>query len=781
MIKEDFNRNWEFYKEGSNERTTVDLPHDAMIIEQRNPNMAEGNHNAYFPGGVYYYEKTFDVPLDWKDKHIEFEFESVYHNSKVYINNVEVGGRPNGYLPIHITANDHLKYGETNTIRVVADNSNLPNSRWYTGSGIYRPVYLYISNKHHIQHEGMKISTLSYDPAVIKVDTAHNGDDVHLEIIYDGKVIVEGRGDSTEITIPDAKLWSDETPNLYECRAILFKDDMIVDEKIEKFGICKIEWSPKGLFINGKETLLRGGCVHHDHGILGAATFNESEDRRVRKLKEAGYNAIRSSHNPASIAMLEACDKYGMYMMDETWDMWFESKNTHDYALHFMDWYKKDIESLVNRDFNHPCVIMYSIGNEVSEPKDEQGVNLAKEMVEYIHALDSNRAVTCGINLMIIFCSAAGIDWSGGGDAASEAEVMSSTKYNEMVPIWGAAMNRAGASPEADKLTSPVLDALDIAGYNYASSRYPLDGTDHPDRIVVGTETYTHEIYKNWEMVKKYPYLIGDFMWTSWDYLGEVGIGSWAYSGDTATMSAKPYPWLLAGPGAIDILGNMDAAGAYAGIVWGVRTEPYIGVRPVNQQGNIPIKAIWRDTNAKDSWSWKGCVGNDALIEVYADAASVKLFLNGELLEQKDIFECKAIFETKYAIGELVAVALDDNGNEISRSKLTSGTGNVQISIDSELEVINNGEIAYININLTDENGVVESNADQLLSVTVSGGELLAFGSANPRTEEQYHAGQFTTYYGKALAIVRKKEAGEMTIKVTGEGLKDTSKTLTVK
>lgn len=778
MKKQDFNSQWVFKKVDLQDTQMVDIPHDAMILETRNSDAAGGSALAYFPGGMYSYEKTFDVPLDWKEQYVLFEFEGVYQNAKVYINDKLAGGSPYGYIPFKVCADSFLNYGEPNKIKVLADNSLQPSSRWYTGSGIYRPVWLYVGRKEHIEYEGVKISTLSYNPARIQVETVHTGEEVSVEILYDGQIVAKSFGDCVELVIPDAKLWSDETPELYQCRVMLTSENKIVDEVIEEFGIRKVEWSSKGLFVNGRETLLRGGCVHHDNGILGAKSYKESEDRRVRILKKAGYNAIRSSHNPASKAMLSACDKYGIYMIDETWDMWYFHKSKHDYANHFMDWYKEDIKALVNRDFNHPSVIMYSIGNEISEPKEEKGVKLTNEMVQYIHSLDNNRAVTCGINLMIINMASKGkgIYKEEGGltkedvPKKNKEKATSSTLFNMMATMVGTGMNKSANSKKVDLITAPCLAELDIAGYNYASGRYPLERKAHPERIIVGTETFPQDIVKNWAMVKKYPYLIGDFMWTSWDYIGEVGLGAWSFTEDARQFN-KPYPWLLADAGAIDILGNIGAEAEYASVVWGIRKEPYIGVRPLNHANDTLNKAVWRGTNAMESWSWKNCEGNKTIVEVYADAARVKLFLNGKCVGQKSVKNYKALFKLRYTPGELMAIAYNSEGKETAQKQLASAIGNTEILVQPEKEIIKTGEILYINISLTGENGVVEHNVDQRLSVKVENGELLALGSANPRTVEQYSSNTFTTYYGKVQAVVRCKDTGTLKINVSGEKL----------
>ncbi len=777
MKRSDFNHGWRFQKAGADQWQAVTLPHDAMIHETRDPQSPGGNAIGFFTGGVYVYEKTFAVPEDWQDKHVVFEFEGIYKNSKVYLNGREAGGRPYGYSRFFVQADRFLRYGEENTLRVVADNSQLPNSRWYSGSGIYRPVYLWVGNKTHIEPDGVKVSTLSYAPARILVETTTNGGEITVEILGDAQVIASGNGASAEFTIANARLWSAETPHLYRCRVTLKENGQFVDEVIEHFGIRKVAWSNKGLFINGQETLLRGGCIHHDNGILGACAYHKAEERRVRILKESGFNAIRSAHNPTSKALLNACDRYGMYVMDEFADMWYMHKNKYDYASDFDAWYREDIKSMVDKDFNHPSVIMYSIGNEVSEPYQERGIQLTRKMVDYLHDLDPNRAVTAGINLFLIYMASKGRGIYKEEDSSSEGQperkkkpaVSGSLFFNLATSLIGPIMSKIPNLKAADQVTSPGLDALDIAGYNYAMGRYPLEGKKHPDRIIVGSETFHQDIAANWAMVEKYPYLIGDFMWTSWDYLGEASIGAWAY--DRSPIMDKPYPWLSSECGAIDLLGHPGAPAKYAAVVWGFAEKPYIGVRPVNHPGIRPTKGLWRGTNALDSWSWKNCEGNKAEIEVYADAHSVELFLNGKSLGKKKLKAYKALYKTKYAPGSVKAVAYDQSGNQLSASELVSATGKTRIALNPEDTAIRSGELVYIHIDLVGENGVVESNDDQRLSVTVEGGELLGFGSANPCTEERFDSGSYTTYYGRSLAIVRADTAGALIVHATGAGL----------
>ena len=786
MKQTDFNKDWLFDRQGG-EKIPVQLPHDAMIHETRDPVSPGGGGHGYFPGGVYVYEKTFHAPMEWKDQTVSLLFEGVYKNSTVTVNGTAAGGQPYGYTPFTVCLDGLLHYGGENTVTVTADNSQLPNSRWYSGSGIYRPVSLLSGGKSHIKWQGVKITTLSYEPAKIRVETDAVGGEIAVEILNGADIITSGNGASCELDIPNAKLWSDEAPNLYACRVTLRENGQVVDEVTEHFGIRVVEWSPKGLLINGKEILLRGGCVHHDSGILGAVTYAKSEERRVRIMKENGFNAIRSSHNPASRALLDACDKYGMYLMDETFDMWYNRKNKFDYGLDFHDWWESDTRAMVERDYNHPSVILYSIGNEVAEPCEEKGVKAGQAQIDLIHGLDATRPVTCGVNLMILGRAAKGHGIYQDGELSTVKkeqkpqkvkEQNASLMFNIIASFTGTSMNKGGNSPKVDTIASPFVDSLDIAGYNYGSGRYPLEEKQHPDRIIFGSETFPQDICKNWEMVKKYPYLVGDFMWTAWDYLGESGLGAWSYTGGMPFN--RPYPWLLAGTGVIDILGIPDASCKYAATVWGLTDRPVIGVRPMNHPGVRVSKSTWRGTNAIESWAWSGCGGNKAEIEVYAQADSVELLLNGKSLGRKKLKEYKAMFRTKYAPGMLEAVAHDESGRELSRSELRSADGKLHIQAQPEEKSVSAGEIVYVPIALAGENGIVESNNDQKLTVTVENGELLAFGSANPCTEERYDTGSFTTYYGRALAIIRAKERGTVTITVKGETLATASMEISV-
>ncbi|MDR1641704.1 MAG: DUF4982 domain-containing protein, partial [Clostridiales bacterium] len=700
-----------------------------------------GSACAYFPGKKYTYVRTYDFP-----KESALLFEGVYRKATIQVDGKPVAYTAYGYseFKVPIPAGVH-------TVTVIADNSETPNSRWYSGSGIYRPVWLCVGLSNNV-----KITTISIAPvAVINITS-----DSEVSILDNGKLIASGKGN---MTIPNAKLWSDESPYLYSWTC---KDES------GSFGIRKIEWSPKGLFINNKETLLRGGCVHHDNGILGARSYAESEYRRVKILKENGFNAIRSAHNPCSSAMLDACDKLGVYVMDETWDSWYLRKTKFDYALEFEDHYIQDLTSMVEKDFNHPSVIMYSIGNEVSEPATDKGVTLAEDMASILHSLDSTRPVTAGFNLMIIANSAKGKPIYKDGEQVqkqSDMSNMSSTMFNLITSVVGTGMNKTANSAHADKITSPVFKTLDICGYNYASGRYPLEQKAHPERVIVGSETFPQDIAKNWILVKKYPYLIGDFCWTAWDYLGESGLGAWAYAKDGKGF-VKPYPWLLADCGVFDILGNPNGELFLAQAAWGLLKNPAISVQPINHKEK-PAKMVWRGTNSLPSWSWKGCDNRRAIVEVYSTAPTVELFLNGKSLGTKNLKLCKAVFSVPYHPGTLRAVAYDITKSPVGESRLHSSEEPLSLNVSPEVTQAKPGSIVYVPISISDQSGTLESNADEQLSVLVENGELLAFGSANPRTEESFVSGTYSTYYGRALAVVRTGDPGETMVVAEGKSL----------
>lgn len=775
MQRISFCEGWEFSRDDDPFEEVV-IPHDAMLGNRRDAQAPGGSASGYYYGADYHYRKQFDLTEEQARGALLLEFEAVYRESCIRINGMDVETPPYGFVPFFVDIAHVVRPGQ-NTIEVDCSNADQPDCRWYSGGGIMRPVWLWSGNQTHIAPEGIRVTTVSINPAVVHVDIAAGAGDCEVSIVDDGQVIAQATGRSVDFELPDASLWSADEPYLYQCHVSLHADGEELDAATTSFGIRMLEWDTRGLRVNGRETLLRGGCIHCDNGVLGAASFAESERRRVRLLKKAGFNALRIAHNPAPASLLQACDELGMYVMDETWDVWYTPKSAHDYSQWFLDWCDRDLRRLASRDYNHPSVIMYSIGNEIADPIAEQGVLLEHSMVALLHSLDPTRPVTCGFNLTMMVMERVGRGWykEAGGVAESsqnpESKPRGSLLFNLAAQAAGTGMTRIANLPGADKLVSPALDALDIAGYNYAAGRYEVDARKHPGRIMLGTETFPHELAHNWELVKDIPAVIGDFMWAGWDYLGEAGAGAWAYTPEEAGFS-KPWPWLIAGSGALDILGTPNAAAALAGAVWKTIDKPSIQVRPVNVMNGKTYKATWRGSDAIPSWSWQGCEGTVADVEVYDGRAhAIRIELNGTELATKRVRSCIARFDVEYEPGILTATALDEDGHPLAHASLASARPPLRLAAHLQTKRPKARGVAYVEVNIEGRNGEVESNADALVNVEVEDGALLGFGSARPATTERFESGEYTTYRGRALAVVYRAEAGVAKLTAQAEGL----------
>ena len=795
MIKKDFNRAWTFQKDGSEEKILLNLPHDAQLSEARSKDAPTAGAGGYFQPGKYFYTKSLDVPAEAAGQTMMLEFEGIYRNAEVYVNDAKAAERPYGYSNFFVDLNPYLKYGEENTICVIADNSQAPNSRWYSGSGIYREVSLWTGGSEYIRPQGIKVTTVNEHCVKVHVDAAADeGAQIAVQVPdgETGEILAEGCGEAGSdlcLEIPEAKLWDAENPYLYTLKVQLKRGEDILDEAETRFGIRTVAWGGFGLRVNGREVLLRGACVHHDNGILGACAFRDAERRRVRILKEAGFNAIRSAHNPVSKAMLDACDEYGMYMMDETFDMWFIQKTPNDYGGEtFEKWWKEDTAAMIEKDFSHPSVILYSIGNEISDLGAENGQQMCREMADYVRSLDSSRPVTLGINLMLATMVAKGGGLYGkdkdgndkGTGTASIDSMPTSTFFNVLMNRMGGLMELAAASGGADKIVEKVSGYLDMPGYNYAGPRYKKEAKRWPERAFTGSETLPKHLYQNWQMVKEIPNLTGDFMWTGWDYLGEAGIGSIQYKDKKTKQQAEEGLMILSGSGVIDICGKQRPETVWNKMIWGLTDKPAIAAEPYTHADDFAAASMWRDTDAVASWSWEGCEGKKSDVIVYADADHVKLYVNRRGVGRQKVHEYKAKFRNiPYEDGNIVAVACDKSGKEISRAVLRTATGDTRIRIAADKKVLaaNGQDLCFAEINLTGKNGVVRSAADQKLTVKVEGaGTLQAFGSARPNMAETYTADTHTTFYGKALAVIRAGyEPGEIKVTVSGEGLADTS------
>lgn len=799
-----WNGGWKFWEETNafslvwsvpENAREVTLPHDAMLERAPHADSPNGGDSGYRDGGNYVYVKQFHAPEEFRVQTVMVKFEGIYMNAFVYLNGQLVGKHPYGYTPFVVTLSDYLKYGEENELRVLVKNNGMPNNRWYSGSGIYRDVRLLTGELLYIPDGAVKVSTnyVQDNYASLTVKTRVKNRDYSLRTvqivtkIYDDNnacvasdtipVSLCSNAEETvaqTILVDSPRLWSSDTPTLYRCEVSLLDETRTVDSSETEFGIRTLRLDAKhGLQINGESVKLRGACIHHDNGLLGAVSCDEAELRRVRILKEAGFNAIRMAHNPTSPALLRACDKLGLYIMDEAFDMWSRPKKDNDYSLFLDKWWQEDVTALVENDFNHPSVIFYSLGNEIPETGMEQGAALGREMARLVKELDPTRFVLVSINGIF----AAG-DFMGQimGDVLSAAAARGETdgNVNDFMTAMHAHMDDIVRHPLISKRIDAASAGMDLVGYNYMTARYEPDAVNYPHRVVVGSETYPPHIPRNWALVKKLPCVVGDFTWTGWDYIGEAGVGIPAYQFGEGGFGAR-FPSQLAYCGDIDITGFRRPASYFREIVFGLRRDPYIAVQDPAHYGKHLIKTPWVISDSHSSWTWSGFEGKPIVVELYSPGTEVELFQDGVSLGRKSAGEAAGFithFETTYRPGTLLAVAYDGD-KELGRMELSSAGAVHSIALEPEESY---GELLYVNITLRDEQGRVVTDRDAELTVQVSGGALAGLGSGNPKPLHNYIEPVTQTFHGRALAILRRVE-GDVTLTVTSAEL---TQTLTV-
>ncbi|WP_284984476.1 glycoside hydrolase family 2 TIM barrel-domain containing protein [Arthrobacter sp. efr-133-TYG-118] len=778
----------------------VRLPHDALIKAERAATGTSGAPGGYFPSAAVEYSKTFDVPEEYRSKRLAVLFQGVYRDAMVYVNGIFAAQRPNGYSTFVVPLDPYLQYGSANTIRVEARAHN--DSRWYTGVGIHRDTKLFVTDLVHVAVDGVRVTTPDIDArrAVVEVATTVQNDGIdtrHVSVttnVHDaeGAVVASDIAPVTlragtsavahqRLYVRQPKLWNVDSPSLYTATSMITGTDEILDERETTFGIRTLQLDPEdGLRINGVTTKLRGACIHHDNGIIGAATIGRAEERRVQILKEAGFNAIRSAHNPISQAMLNACDRHGMLVMDETFDMWAESKSPFDYSLAFPEWWERDVEAMVAKDINHPSVIFYAIGNEIPETGTPLGSGWGRKLAEKIRSLDNTRFVTNGINGFVSVMPDVVTMMKQQDEGAEPGGV------NTAMSQPGDFMNMISASPLVTEKTAESFSVLDVAGMNYGDGRYVLDRELFPNRIIVGTETFPGRINVNWRLVEENTHVIGDFTWTGWDYLGEAGIGRMQYlDGNEQPQFGAPYPWLLAWCGDIDITGYRRPASYYRETVFGLRHEPYIAVqRPeFHDRNRQPGQWTWSDSIA--SWSWAVPEGSPVTVEVYSDADEVELLLNGRSVGRAPTGRenaYRAEFELRYEPGELAAVGYVGS-REHARTILRSASDEFQLDVRADRIELNDddSDLAFVAIELRDDEGVLATHVERKVSVEVTGsGVLQALGSARPDPVDPYDGNWHSTFDGRLLAVVRPTGPGPITIRTTAEDADTVTTTLYV-
>jgi len=771
----------------------VRLPHDALRDERRSPDAAGKGAGAYYPPLARTYVKSFDVPREWEGRIVRLEVQGAYRRAQVFVNDEFAGNRADGYARFFVDLTPFLRFGEPNELRIEVRSGE--DSRWYSGAGLHRPVLLHVDEPVHIAPDGVTVSTVRVeeDQAVVDVVTTVANAGLSSRTVRVATRIADAagaevEGDETPATVAPGQevvvrqrlyiqnpaLWSPDSPALYSAEVGLAGSDAVT----VGFGIRTVTVDPrKGLRINGEPVLLRGACIHSDNGPLGSAAIGRADERRIELLKAAGFNAIRTAHNPASIALLDACDKHGMLVMDEAFDMWTRFKTPNDYATDFPQWWAADLESMVAKDRNHPSVIMYSIGNEIIEVGSGHGAGWARRMAEHLRRLDPTRLVTNGINTYLAVIDELPSILAAGGGALNEAMANPEDGFNAI-----------SASDAATRRIEESSAALDVLGLNYADVRYALDREQFPHRVIVGSETMPSAIGRLWPLVTSNPNVIGDFTWTGWDYLGEVGIGATAYAEDPDAVTAleREYPYLTAWCGDLDITGGRRPLSYYREIVFGLRAEPYIAVqRPEHHSHTIAGRAPWGWSDSISSWTWPGFEDRPVAVEVYADADEVALLLDGIEIARAPIGGERpmfAVLETTYRPGALAAVAYR-SGVETARTTLQTAAGDLGLALRVDRSVIrdDDADLAFVEIELRDSEGRLVTSADRRVTVEVSGAAVLAgMCSANPKTEERFDSPTWRTFDGRALAVVRPTGPGDVLVTATADGLEPHSLSIEV-
>ena len=748
-----FDSGWQFTREGKT--INVNLPHDWDIYEAPNPATgATGTGGGWYPGGKGEYRKTFSTP---KAEIVKFHFEGIYQKAEVFVNGQKAGQHAYGYTPFTVDVTPYLYKDKRNNEMVVkVNNSEQPNCRWYSGSGIYRHVWLQTMPALHLEENAVIIWTpeVSAKQAKLNMNVSIKNEGLETREIDDIEVTFEGgtftlTPQSEEMkriwkekyttvtpkaasvcglgyTINNPHLWSPDDPYLYEATVRLKEKGQVIDEQRVKFGIRSFSFDArKGFVLNGKPLLINGTCVHHDDGILGAMAFDAAEIRKVRLMKEAGFNLIRTSHNPTTRAFLDACDSIGMLVIGEAFDGWREAKTPYDYSTLIDSCYRADIYAMVKRDRNHPSIICWSLGNEVMERKDIRVITTARKLKQAILEMDNTRPVTEAL------CS-----WDSD---------------------W--------------EIYDPHAEVLDVVGYNYMIHKHASDHQRAPERVMLQTESYPRDAFQNWALVKEYPYIVGDIVWTGLDYLGESGIGRYYYEGETRGehyVEGGIPDWHGAYCGDVDITGWRKPISHYREMLWKDSDDLYMAVKePDGYHGKI-LETRWSVWPTWESWNWSGWEGKSVDVEVYTKASEVTLYLNDKPIGTKAVSrdtEYKAVFTVPYEAGTLRA---DAGGKRVTLS--TAGEpAHLRLTADRHVITADGQDLSFITVEVVDSKGNVCPDAAIPCEAIVKGqGTLLSFASADLKDREPYTSSRVTTWKGRALLVVRstkKKGMAQVSIK----------------
>ena len=779
--------------------TTVDLPHDFALIplpggdtdDQVGPftKQSEGiNQTGHFKGGTGWYRKTFTVAAADAGKVHTLVIDGAYMETDVWVNGQKVGDNKHGYTPFALDLTPALRpAGEPNVVAIRVEN-NGKNSRWYSGSGLYREVKMLVTNPVHVDTWGAYLTTTAISPeqatlaarVTLKNDSEQDATaDVTVDILTaTGTKVATATEQVTlpaassaivkqPLTVASPALWSPDSPTLYTAQITVKQDGATVDTYAQPFGIRTIEVSAdQGFLLNGQPILLKGGCLHHDNGFLGAAAFRRAEYRRVELMKANGYNAIRSSHYPPSEHFLQACDELGVMIIDEFSDQWTLHKNPQDYSRFFLERWEADLTHFITRDRNHPSIVMWSIGNEIPKANFEDGAAIGRMLKAKVQELDSTRPVTEAITNMLVH---------GGMD----------NSYH-------------------------YFDVLDVCGYNYGDHYMDAHHAQYPQRIMYGSETFPNMIYHGWRQVTEHPYVIGDFVWTAMDYLGEVntafaryveqkmylnwqkvngipmGFDASMFFDMVAAQTVSAWPCYTAWCGDIDLVGQKKPQSRYRDVVWDEQAIEMNVHEPIPAGLEEEI-SFWGWPLEYNSWTWSGCEGQALQVRVFTKAPQVRLELNGQTVGEKALTEADeyiATFSVDYQPGTLTAIALASDGTELGRKELTTAGQAVAIRLTADRTAIeaDRSDLAYILIEAVDQEGRTVPVSDLKVNISVSGnGELIGSGSANGADMQSFNRPTVQLYRGQALAIVRPQaKAGSIGVQVSADGLPTATATIAV-
>ena len=777
MKRFDLNKNWNFYEsnEGMSfvfhkpEAKVINLPHDFIITKPRSANADGGPANGYFGQGEGVYKKNLDIPTEWEGRTVILDIDGAYMNTEVAMNGELLGLHPYGYTPYLVDLSPALRFkGKKNELKIITQ-SRQPSTRWYSGGGIYRSVALWVGNPVHIKPWDVFVTTPEVDDEKAAVNlniTVSSKELEDKEITLACEILdTEGRVVANEdliatlaaegsviydvtLTVRNPVKWDLDTPYLYTYTVAVKANGVILDETEDTFGIRTISIDTvNGFQLNGKTIKMKGGCLHHDNAFAGACAYPKAEERKIEILKSVGYNAVRISHYPPSLAMLKTCDEQGMLLLDECFDVWRMGKMPLDYHLYFEDWWERDIELMVKRDRNHPCVITYSIGNEIGERDGKgDGALWARRLNDKFKSLDPTRFTMSGI------CGIFDDDAELGNNF--EANAMSDNNWAE--------------------ITQAYAEPLDIVGYNYLYERYEKDHGIFPDRIIVGSETHSFKTYDNWEAVKQNPHVIGDFIWAAVDYLGEVGTGKlyWEKSGEPFSFMAN-YPWRSSWQSDILLTGKRRPQSYYREIMWEQTSNTYLFTTHPEHYGENFFGMNWHWYDVNEDWSFsEEYLGKLVKVDAYASGDEAEFILNGKSLGRVPYEKLIATMDIPYEKGSLEAVTYRE-GVEISRAVLKTAGQAVSLILTPEEDQLaaDSQDLCYIHIDIADEQGIRLPADERELQVKLSGSaEFVAIGSGSPCTEDQIGDTKCHAYHGAAVVLLKAYEAGEIEVTVEADG-----------